>query len=132
MNKLAGIFLILLGILVGGCAIHQSSGDLGHFLILKIAANGGKVPTPHSLPQLVGKWSYSDENLGTAITSDNVTLEQVDSFLRAIYGAPSEGGKTPAGDVQWVVPAKTAGVSIWYYRKGNGVQISILKPLKLQ
>ena len=131
MNRWIGIFIVIFGVWVNGCASHQNSGDLGHFLILKIVANGGKVPTPPSLPQLTGEWSYSDENLGTAITSDNITLEQVDHFLRAIYGVPSKGGKTPAGDVQWVVPARTAGVSIWYYKKGKSVQISIFKPLEL-
>ena len=131
MKKVTWVFIVVVCIWLSGCTTRHQSGDLGYFLILKIISNGGKATASKPLPQLVGEWSYSNEKCGTAILSDKVTVGQVDRFLRAIYGVPSEGGKTPAGDVQWVVPARTAGVSIWYYKKGKSVQISIFKPLEL-
>jgi hypothetical protein len=127
---LFGVFLVAFCNLFSGCAQYPHSGDLGQFLLQRIVDNGGKITTLQTPPQLRGEWKYSDGKLGTSIASDDITLEQVDRFLSAIYGAPSTGGNTPAGDVQWVVPAKKAGVSIWYYKAGKGIQISILKPLK--
>lgn len=131
MKKWIVIMSLIVSICCDGCANHQTSGDFGHFMIVKIKANGGESRTSTSLPQLTGKWSYSDDKAGTRITSNNITFEQVDHFLRSLYGVPSYGGKTFAGDVQWVVPARTAGVSIWYYREGQAVKITILKPLEL-
>jgi hypothetical protein len=127
---LFGVFLVACCDLDSGCSQYPHSGDLGQFLLKRIVDNGGKIATLQTPPQLQGEWKYSDENIGTIIESDDITLEQVDRFLRAIYGAPSKGGNTPAGDIQWVVPAKTSGVSIWYCKGGKGIQISILKPLR--
>ena len=131
MKKGICLALVVSAIWGGGCASRQNSGSLGDFLLVKIKTNGGKVTPSHPPPSLVGEWEYSDEKFGTVIKSDVVTLEQVDHFLRRIYGPPSKGGKTAAGDIQWVVPARTAGVSIWYFKMGKGIEIDILKPIKI-
>ena len=77
----------------------------------------------------VAHWERRQDRFGTVLETSNMTFQQVDQFLRDTFGKPNEAGNTAEGQVQWVIPARVVGVSIWYSKKGDGVKISVLKPL---
>ena len=81
-------------------------------------------PTPP-----VAHWTRTQDRFGTVLETSDMTFQQVDQFLTGAFGKPNEAGNTAEGQMQWVIPAKVAGVSIWYSKKGDGVKISVLKPL---
>jgi hypothetical protein len=130
--------LVALLAVVAGCAKPHESGDLGQFLVMEVKAWGGKAVSLNGLPKLVGSWTYERhqgeavtfEN-GTVIWSKDISFNQIDAFLRQLYGAPVRSGTTPENEQQWTMPAKVAGCSIWYSKHGDGVQVTVLKPFKL-
>jgi hypothetical protein len=106
-------------------------GGLAQFLEARVEAFGGRLALRPNAPQLHGSWTYREDQFGGDIKTQNISLQQFDSFIKDYIGSPVEGGKTPEGDVQWVIPAKTMGVSIWYSKLDEGVQITVLRPLNL-
>lgn len=130
MNKLLIIYLLAL-VFVLGCRSHQASGSLGDFVLKRITAYGGTPPPLSATGKLPAHWTYTEDRHGILITTRDVSFEEVDRFLRDAYGNPTEGGKTPDGHNQWVIPARVSGVAIWYAKTISGVQININPPLKL-
>jgi len=114
-----------------GCRTHTVSGSLNAFILSKVVGYGGAAPSGGSSNVMVGKWTVSVDNFGTLIQTDKINFEQVDRFLKELYGAPAAAGRTTEGHRQWVIPARTAGVAIWYLATGEGVRIIINKQLRL-
>ncbi len=107
MNKLLTICLVAL-VFVSGCKSHQASGSLGDFVLKRVTAYGGKSPPSSSTGKLPAHWTYAGDRHGILITTRDVSFEEVDKFLRGVYGTPTEGGKTPSGYTQWVIPSSKA------------------------
>ena len=111
-----------------GCQTHKTTGRLDQFIITEAklygaASVGGKYEIA-----LTGVWIVKRDRFGTVIECSGVGFNDLDKFLYETYGKPHRAGKNAEGKDQWVIPAKVAGVSIWYSETGKGVQITILKP----
>jgi hypothetical protein len=128
MFRLGSTLILLFGLIVAGCRAQADNGRLDQLIITEAASYGGiVVHSPMDQP-LLGKWVVKRDKYGTVITCTGVSFQALDHFLRVLYGTPREGGKNGEGNDQWVIPAKVAGVSFWYSKMGDGVQITILKP----
>jgi hypothetical protein len=121
-------FILALGLVIAGCAARQLSPRLDVFVFHEIKMYGGRVMISRNKEELSGKWDYSRDKFGTLIQCHGSSFETIDHFFRSFYGTPLPAGKNAEGQPQWVIPAKTAGVSIWYSKLDDGVQIDIIKP----
>jgi len=129
MNLRAVFFLCVTFVLGVGCKSQQSSQHLDEFIFSTVQSYGGRKESKTTLPTLKGAWTRTEDKNGIVIQSQKIKFQEVDQILRIAYGDPTEGGKTPDGHVQWVIPARIAGVAIWYSQIGDGVQITINRPL---
>ena len=82
------------------------------------------------LPALQGHWTYTRDRYGTVFNGSKVEFREVDGFIKQLYGQPKRAGMTSDDQQQWVIPARVAGVSVWYSKYGDGVRIAIVRPLK--
>jgi len=131
MKKVFLLIIVSIAWLASGCGPNHISGRLDGALIDEIKRNGGHAEIHEQLPGLTGRWTCQRDRFGTVFQARDVKFEQVDQFLRRAYGAPRKAGETSEHQQQWVIPAKAAGVSIWYSKLGDGVQITVLKPLEV-
>jgi hypothetical protein len=135
MKRLALTVLLGLASLASGCkTTGHVSGRLDEILPTEITRYGGHAITipSESVYAANGEWTIKRDRFGVVLQASDVDFEQVDGFLREVYGTPSKGGKTGEHQQQWVIPAKVAGVSIWYAKMENGgVQVTVLKPLNV-
>ena len=129
--KVSLIFIVSIVCLTSGCGPNHGSGRLNDVLINEIKRNGGRAEIHEQLPNLTGRWTCQRDRFGSVFQTRDMQFEQIDQFFRRAYGAPNKAGETPEHQQQWVIPARAAGVSIWYLKLGDGVKISILKPLEV-
>jgi hypothetical protein len=128
------LFVVLTASCVmAGCSTYRSRGSLDQFLACEIERHGGRAVAPVFLGDglLSERWKFKRDRFGTVVWTRDIAFDNVDAFLRRIYGSPEEAGITNEQQQQWVIPARTAGVSIWYSREGDGVKITILQPLRI-
>jgi len=111
----------------GGRATGQSTGDFSTFLTNTVYSLGGHINGEHQCKQIVGTWWYFTDQYGMLIESRDVSYEDFDSIVKCLYGEPS---KFPKG--QRAIPARTAGVVIWYDTQPYGLRICINKRLPFQ
>jgi hypothetical protein len=128
-RTISALITLCIACLFQGCATHHVTGHLDSFLVGEINRYGGKVGNHDKTSDLYGEWTYERDQFGTAIKSSEIKFPEVDDFLKQMYGTPTEAGETDEHSPQWVIPAKVAGVSIWYSKLGNGVQISVVKAI---
>jgi hypothetical protein len=129
--KLLFFCLVSAACLAPGCKMHQISGNPDASLVAEIERHGGYPEAHGRTTDLSGHWTYERDRFGTVLRSCDAEFDQVDRFVKERYGMPSKGGNTREQQQQWVIPAKVAGVSIWYSKFGNGVQVTVMKPLRL-
>ena len=109
----AGVACIVLG-----CSTSERSANLYDILAPEIKSYGGRMPVSQDGPTPpVAHWTRTQDRFGTVLETSDMTFQQVDQFLTGAFGKPNEAGNTAEGQMQWVIPAKVAGVSIWYRRK---------------
>lgn len=130
--------LVLIALFESGCATRTTGakgrtydGSLSKFIEQRVVAFGGHFALRPNGPYLPGSWTYREDNFGGIIKSQDISFQQIDNFIKEYFGSPVEGGKTPEGETQWVIPAKQIGVSIWYSKLNEGVQLTVLRPLNL-
>ena len=131
MKSICLIFLVSLAWLSSSCSTHRMSGELDNFLVAEIRRYGGNAGIHEKGVGLGGRWIYERDRFGTVIRSGDVKFEALDQFLKLAYGAPSKAGTTSEQQQQWVIPAKSAGVSIWYSKLDDGVGVTVLSSLKV-
>jgi hypothetical protein len=117
--------------ILGSCGCNTSSGKLtgppDDFVVAEIRRYGGHSDHPISV-HLTGEWTFQRDNYGTVLESKNADFDNLDQFIRNGWGAPKPAGFSASKEQQWVIPARVAGVSIWYLKSGSGVKISLVKP----
>jgi len=129
-TRLLGFF-VCFALFVPGCKTSVVTGRLDEVLMPEVKRWGGNPEVQGNAPTVRARWTIERDRFGTVLQTADLNFEQVNGFLVQAFGAPSKGGMTVDHHQQWVIPAKTAGVSIWYSESGNGVRITVLKPLNV-
>jgi len=114
-----------------GCNTGVVTANLHDVLISEMTRWGGRPTVPENPATGPARWIIKRDRFGTVLYSADLTFKQVDEYLARAFGPPRKAGITADGHQQWVIPATTAGVSIWYAEADGGIRITVLKPLKV-
>jgi|GEM_PF-6860581 len=129
-TRLCGFF-VCLALLVPGCKTGVVTGRLDEVLMPEVRRWGGTPEVHVDAPTVPARWTVKRDRFGTVLQTADLSFEQVNGFLTQAFGPSSKGGVTADHHQQWVIPAKAAGVSIWYSEAVDGVRITVLKPLNV-
>jgi len=124
-------FFVCFVLLVLSCKTGGVTGRLDEVLMPEVKRWGGNPEVQGNAPPVPAHWTVKRDRFGTVLHTADLNFEQVNGFLAQAFGAPSKGGMTADHHQQWVIPAKAAGVSIWYSEADDGVRITVLKPLNV-
>jgi hypothetical protein len=124
-------FVVCFALLPVGCKTGDVNGRLDQVLLPEVERWGGNARGQGTAPPVTARWTVERDRFGTVLQTSDLSLEQVNDFLSQAFGTPSKGTTTVGEKQQWVIPARTAGVSIWFCEAHHGVRITVLKPLKV-
>jgi hypothetical protein len=120
-------------VMISGCSTKPSAqfgehrGSLAAFVTAKIQEYGGQ--SRLRAAGLEGTWTAREEPLGILIQSGDIKFDEVKRVLEEAYGEGVAAGTTPENERQWAIPARKAGVAIWYAKWHQGVQINLTRPM---
>lgn len=114
--------------MTSGCLAFAHSGRLDAFLVEELHRYGARAPLISPSAELSGTWKYRRDQFGIVIITSSIPFEKVDAFFREAYGAP-EVNELRDGP-QYVIPARRAGVAVWYRQRTNGVWVTINRPFQ--
>jgi len=131
MKTRALVLFVCFVLVAPGCNTGVVTANLHDVLISEMRRWGGRPTVPENPATGPAHWIIKRDRFGTVLYSADLTFKQVDEYLARAFGPPRKAGITADGHQQWVIPATTAGVSIWYAEADGGIRITVLKPLKV-
>lgn len=136
MRKRTALALSVLLSFIVGCENRRDSsptvgkGDVRQFIIAQSLSLGGRPAQTNDLPPLKTEWSFQRDNTGTFVSLPREQFTAVDSFLRHVFGPPSQEPKDyPNGNKLGLYHTNAAGCGIFYSVSATNCIVTLLKPV---
>jgi len=126
MKKLLSVILLI----SAGCAGFKADrGDMSAMLVTNIQTYGGTVPASEGLRPISCSWEIKTDSEGFIVRFPPDRFQDVDQFLRGLFGAPQIwSDQSASGHPHGVFSVKQIGVAIQYFGGDEEAGLICVRP----